>query len=191
MGEMSTRNNENKSNQGGEIALPEVNEQEGKLSLRYEATIDDCDDMVDIINACVKAGDQIRFKEPIDRKVWEPELLRHLAESEKGERFFIVADRLGKVVGWIEWSKSENPGESVLNFIIVSPEERKMPEHTSEVLCTEGEKKAIKDWGADKKIISGVYEKNERARAFWKKRGFNEVGKPNKNGYINIEKALQ
>lgn len=156
--------------------------------------LEDCDDMVEVINSIVDEGAPISRKEKTNRVQWLPKLKSNLQKIEKKEDVCIVAEMDEHCVGWISCRKFPDENgipTACIGTLMMAAKARGKP---SMELLEKGIEKTQETWGTKKvKLYTSV--NNMFARKLYKKNGFKETGKVLKeegpDDYIELEKNLE
>lgn len=167
-----------------------VEQEKGKLTFR-ELREGDFAEMLQIRNEVVADGAPMGNRKPKTEQEYFPELRKTLEESKSGDAICLIAEKGGKLAGWIGGGlikEAELPTAGI-GVAILRKEARGFKNFR--MLAQEWLERAKAQWGV-KKLITGTSVEN-RARTLYKRLGFKETGvRETENGqYVNLEKILE
>jgi len=180
--------NEGEKFESGPEEIPE-NKEKNLITFR-DLRLEDCDDMVRVVNSVVEDGAPIQRKEKTTREEWLPVLEKILDKVEKKEDICVAAEMNGHVVGWLAGGKTEDAEIATADiFTAILAKEARGFKNFRE-LAREWLERAQQEWGI-KRIITETSNAN-RAKNLYKRMGFVETGKPTtRKDYVELEKYLE
>jgi RimJ/RimL family protein N-acetyltransferase len=154
--------------------IKNFNAKDGRNVILRTPKWEDLDDLLELINSLIEEGADITMNEKVTREQEADWLSRQLAETEKGNRFTLLAEVEGKVVANSVFTKKTGYSEHVGNLGIVIKDGFRDIGIGTEML-----KKLIayaQERGL-KLLRLGVFSTNTRAQHVYEKLGFRECGR--------------
>ena len=167
-------------------------QEKGELTFR-DLRLEDCDDMVEVVNSIVEEGAPIRRKQKTTKEDWLPILQKILERVEKGKDICVAAEKDGHIVGWLAGGLLEEGDDNMPTaevFTAILSEKGRAGLKNFIDLARAWLKRAKKEWGI-KKVITETSDKNRAKNLYIRMLGFVEKGPSKTKGYVMLEKVLE
>jgi RimJ/RimL family protein N-acetyltransferase len=149
------------------------NAKDGRKVILRTPKWEDLDDLVEFINSLVEEGADITMNEKVTRKQEADWLSRQLAETEKGNKFILLAEVEGKVVANSSIIKKTGYSNHVGNLGIAIKDgfrEIGIGTEMMKTLVSKAENMGLK------MLTLSVFSSNKIAKHVYEKVGFRETG---------------
>jgi L-amino acid N-acyltransferase YncA len=155
-------------------SAPETKEK-GKLTFR-DLRIEDCDDMVEVVNDVVDSGAPIQRKTKTTREEWLPVLEKILENVESGKEICVAAEKEGHVVGWLSGMREKTDVPVVRIYTAILARGGRAGLRNFKELAGAWFAKVTEQWPDTKKIETTVNTKNPALNLYKRFFGFKETG---------------
>jgi predicted GNAT family N-acyltransferase len=165
--------------------MKNIEQQEKEPVVFRDLRLEDCDDMVEIINALHEEG--VSGFSGTTHEKWFSELQKMIEKLEKKEDVCIVAEMDDHIAGWAALRRREKEFSTADLLVLCLAEKARGSGKGSELL-QKAITKAQEEWQIEKVVTQTPIKTSE----FYKKNDFVETGRSvERKGYVELEKNLE